>query len=248
MSQITNRTEALPVQSPRPPLNSRDMPAPLDANGKISWEAFLDWLDEDTHAEWIDGEIELMSSPASYRHQDIGGFLVSTLRTYIRMTDCGIGIPGEFMMRLLSISRGRAPDFVFLRTENAGRLQDTHLQGPADVAVEIVSPESVTRDTQTKLSEYQSGGVAEYWLINPMRQTAQFYVLQENGQYREAKLDQERRFHSTQIAGFWLKPEWFWQQPMPTTEAVLAEIAGAAYVSYLIQQLGQRGIQLPPHP
>ena len=42
--------------------------------GKISFEAFLDWCDEDTWAEWEDGEIVLMS-PASNRHQQIGSFL-----------------------------------------------------------------------------------------------------------------------------------------------------------------------------
>jgi hypothetical protein len=25
--------------------------------GKISFEEFLDWLDEDTHADWIEGEV-----------------------------------------------------------------------------------------------------------------------------------------------------------------------------------------------
>ena len=33
---------------------------------KISYEEFLEWCDEDTLAEWVDGEI-VMTSPASRR-------------------------------------------------------------------------------------------------------------------------------------------------------------------------------------
>ena len=43
--------------------------------GLISFEAFLEWMDEDTHTEWVDGEI-IMTSPASAEHQDIKVFLV----------------------------------------------------------------------------------------------------------------------------------------------------------------------------
>lgn len=35
---------------------SRSLP-----EGKITFEQFLDWLDEDVHAEWIDGEVRVMS-------------------------------------------------------------------------------------------------------------------------------------------------------------------------------------------
>jgi hypothetical protein len=36
--------------------------------GTISYEAFLDWADEDTLAEWVDGKV-IMTSPASLPHQ-----------------------------------------------------------------------------------------------------------------------------------------------------------------------------------
>ena len=39
----------------------------IKPEGKISYEEFLDWCDEDTLAEWVDGEI-IMTSPASERH------------------------------------------------------------------------------------------------------------------------------------------------------------------------------------
>lgn len=40
----------------------------------VSWDEFLAWLDEDVHAEWVDGAIVEMS-PANAAHQLILGFL-----------------------------------------------------------------------------------------------------------------------------------------------------------------------------
>lgn len=43
-------------------------PDPVRQNSTMSYEEFLEWADEDTLAEWVNGEI-IMSSPASYWHQ-----------------------------------------------------------------------------------------------------------------------------------------------------------------------------------
>jgi Uma2 family endonuclease len=40
------------------------------AKTKLSYEEFLKLYDEDTRAEWVDGEVILLS-PASNRHQDL---------------------------------------------------------------------------------------------------------------------------------------------------------------------------------
>ena len=38
--------------------------------GRMTYEEFLAWADEDTLAEWVHGEV-IMASPASRRYQDI---------------------------------------------------------------------------------------------------------------------------------------------------------------------------------
>ena len=48
------------------------MPEP-PARPKMTYEEFLAWADEDTLAEWVDGEV-VMTSPASNRHQDLTAF------------------------------------------------------------------------------------------------------------------------------------------------------------------------------
>lgn len=55
----------------------------------------------------------------------------------------------------------------FVASEHLDRLKETYLDGPADLVVGIVSPDSVGRDRGEKFYEYAQGGVPEYWLIDP---------------------------------------------------------------------------------
>lgn len=48
------------------------MSLPAQQRLKISYEEFLSRLDEDTAAEWVEGEVVYLS-PASLEHQDIVG-------------------------------------------------------------------------------------------------------------------------------------------------------------------------------
>ncbi len=81
---------------------------------------------------------------------------------------------------------GREPDVLFIANDHLDRLKPPYLDGPADLVIEIISPESVKRYRGRKFFEYQAGGVAEYWLIDPAVQVAEFYQL--------AQLDGQRLF------------------------------------------------------
>ncbi len=131
---------------------------PAQHSQKMTYEEFLAWADEDTLAEWVDGEV-MMTSPASYRHQDTADFLVSVLRPFVEIHQLGIVCSAPFQMKL---EHGREPDLLFVAQEHLGRLKETYLDGPADLVVEIVSPESVARDRGDKFYEYSRGGVPEY--------------------------------------------------------------------------------------
>jgi len=119
---------------------------------------------------------------------------------------------------------GREPDLLFVAREHLDRLQETHLEGPADLAVEIVSPESARRDRVEKFYEYQAGGVREYWLIDPDRRWAEFYRLGEESRYEMVLGGGEGMYRSEVLSGFWLQVEWLWQEPLPRTLEVLQEL------------------------
>lgn len=176
----------------------------------ISYQEFLDWADEDTLAEWVNGEVS-MSSPASLMHQGIGDFFLVILKMYVEDRELGHVISAPFQMKLAN--SGREPDLLFVRTEHLNRLRQTCLDGAADVVVEIVSPESAERDRGAKFLEYEAAGIPEYWLIDPIRRWMEAYQLGEEGHYVTAFAGSSGVCRSKEIAGFWLRVEWLWQTP-----------------------------------
>lgn len=177
---------------------------------RMSYEEFLAWADEDVRAEWVNGEV-IVSSPASYQHQDIVDFLLSLLRIFVETRRLGVVLDAPFQMRLSESSR--EPDLLFLANEHLDRRRENYLDGPADAVIEVLSPESAARDRGEKFYEYEAAGIAEYWLIDPQREQAEFYRLGSDGRYRPVLPDAEGRFVSQVITGFALRVDWLWRRP-----------------------------------
>jgi Uma2 family endonuclease len=205
---------------------------------KVTYEEFLAWADEDTLAEWVDGEV-VMYSPASKRHQDIADFLTGVMRMFVEQRDLGVVISAPFQMKL---ERGREPDLLFVAKEHLGRLKETHLEGPADLVVEIISLEGEGRDRGEKFYEYARGGVPEYWLIDPQARWVEFYRLKA-GHYRTVFSGEEGMYRSEALPGFWLRAEWLWQEPLLHPLRALGEIAGLdpEMVEQFLQALREGG-------
>ena len=189
---------------------------------KISYEDFLAWCDEDTWAEWVDGDV-IMVSPASKRHQRIVRFLISLLDHYVQFENLGEVMPAPFQMKLGPDLPGREPDLLYVVSAHLDRLKDTYLDGPADMVIEIISKESINRDRGEKFVEYETAGVSEYWLIDPIRQQAEFYRRGPDNHYHPVLPDDQGIYHSEAVEGFWLKISWLWQEPMPPVWKVWEE-------------------------
>lgn len=197
--------------------------APATPPLKMTYEEFLAWADEDVSAEWVNGEVIIMS-PASTRHQQVAFFLSAILQHFVEAYSAGIILGAPFQMKIATHLSGREPDILFISNQNIGRLKDTYLDGPADLVVEIISPESRARDRGDKFYEYEQGGVREYWLIDPIRKQAEFYVLgASDGIYRAAPTGGDGLYESDVLKGLKLKVEWLWQEPLPTLLSVLKE-------------------------
>lgn len=181
--------------------------------GRMSFEEFMTRFDEDDHVEWVGGEV-IRISPATDRHQDLLRFLFSLLNHHVEAHELGWLRSAPFVMWLDGPNRGREPDILFVIEERRSLVKNARLDGPADLIVEIVSRESVGRDRGEKFVEYEAAGVREYWLIDPLREQAEFYRL-ENGRYRLIPPDADGWFHSTVLEGFRLRPDWLWREPLP---------------------------------
>ncbi len=189
---------------------------------QMTYEEFLDWTDEDMLAEWVDGKV-ILTSPASRKHQRLLSFLDRFVGLFVESRELGEVLVSPFQMKLPN--SGREPDVLFVAQKHLHRLQDTFLEGPADLVVEIISPESSARDRGDKYYEYEAGGVPEYWLLDPLTERAEFYQLDANGHYQLVR-PQDGVYRSAVVPGFWLREEWLWQEPLPSPLRVLAEITG----------------------
>lgn len=198
---------------------------PHDGNrARLTFEAFLASLQEGAWAEWVDGEVVPLA-PASARHQRIALFLATVLSEYARARDLGDVFQAPFVVRLPDpLRRAREPDLVFVRKDRLSLLRDTYLDGAPDLAVEITSPESLSRDRGEKFVEYEAAGIPEYWLLDPDRTQPEFYQLQRDGRYRPAPIGGDGIYRSSIVPGFWLRVEWLWRDPLPSALQVLKEL------------------------
>jgi Uma2 family endonuclease len=178
----------------------------------ISYEDFLELGDEYRHAEWVDGEVYMMAA-VGLEHQQIVQFLISTLGTYVETKKLGIIIGDPYQMRLESKPSGRQPDVAFITETNRYLLKEKYLSGPADLAVEVISPATRGVDRNEKFNEYQSAGVREYWLIDPDRKQAEFFLLDSKRQFVLAPIGDDGIYHSSVIPGAWLDINWLWTRP-----------------------------------
>ena len=198
---------------------SPEIERPTVPKAPVTFEEFLAWADEDSRAEWVDGEIIVMS-PASLDHQDLLFFLGRVIAAYVEAHRRGRVFLAPILMRLPTRPSGREPDLLFVSNEHADRLHPTYVDGPADLVVEIVSPDSVERDRRDKYLEYEAAGVPEYWLLDPDQRRADFFCLGPEGRYHAAPVDETGVFRSRVVPGFWLRVAWLWQEPLPELEAV----------------------------
>lgn len=186
---------------------------------QLTFEEFLT-LYESIHAEWIDGEVILMSPPTN-KHQLLVLFIGALMQHLAEANDAGTVLVAPFAMKI-NERRGREPDVLFILKENLDRLKSSHLLGAADIAVEVISPESQTRDRGDKFYEYEQAGVREYWMFDQKRKQAEFYRLNAEGMYQPVPLE-DGIFRSQVLNGFWLRVDWLWQDPLPTLISVLRE-------------------------
>ena len=83
---------------------------------------------------------------------------------------------------VLSPHRVTQPDVAFISKERLGIVTKT-INGPVDLAAEVISLGDRNRDRIEKRDLYEQYGVREYWLIDPEAQTVEVLHL-ESGRYQ----------------------------------------------------------------
>jgi len=114
--------------------------------------------------EFTDGSLEVLPIPTK-QHQAILGLLYRIFHMYIQP------LGGAVFLSPLRIElregKFREPDLMLALDVNDPRLQNAYFLG-VDLVLEIVSPDSVVRDTITKRNDYAEALIPEYWIVNPI--------------------------------------------------------------------------------
>lgn len=146
------------------------------APGPFTWDDFIA-LDDEDRRELVDGELVEIEMP-SYVHERIVALLVGYLHAWITAADGrGVVLGSGYKVRV-DDKRGAMPDVQLFRADNLPRGQPQGLErGRPDLAIEVVSPSSVTFDRVKKLAWYASIGVPEYWIVDAEHRTCERLVL-----------------------------------------------------------------------
>jgi Uma2 family endonuclease len=91
-------------------------------------------------AEWVDGEV--IPIPVSFSHQNLVDFMAALMRYLAEEKKLGIVCTAPYSMKLPGKRIVREPDIMFLSRANLPRITEQYLDGPCDIAVEVISPET----------------------------------------------------------------------------------------------------------
>ena len=103
------------------------------------------WTTEDTDTEWVAGEVRF-KVPIDIGHDKLQFAVKGSLLEVVHRGSLGEVLGDRFAMRLANVPSRREPDVLFIARGNPSPLSRSLLDGPCDIAVEIVSPSSPTMD------------------------------------------------------------------------------------------------------
>ncbi len=138
---------------------------------------FYEWLTPNVKAEWIEGEI-IMHSPVSLEHNRVTGNLFFIIRHFLfKSHDKGyLGI--EKILTRFS-RNDYEPDICYYSAEKAQKFYANQNVFPVpDFIVEVISKSTEKHDRETKFADYELHRVKEYWIVDPIVETIEQYILQ----------------------------------------------------------------------
>ena len=149
---------------------------PIVSTKMMTANQFLE-LGEDppgVRLELVNGEVAVSPSP-NPEHSRIDTKLRSLLDQYLTANNLG-EVFGD-VDTIFGEHDVRRPDLSYFAKGRLHLVGEHAMEGPPDLCVEIVSPSSSTIDRVDKFEQYQSYGVAHYWVIDPRDRSMEGYKL-----------------------------------------------------------------------
>jgi len=191
------------------------------AKNRLTFDDFCVLVPDGRKADLIGGVI-YMASPDNLDAVTIFGLLYAVMTFFCEENDLG-PVYGPRVAFRINETESPEPDLAFVRRDRRHLLRRGFVAGPPDLAIEIVSPDSVERDYVAKRHQYREAGVSEYWIIDEENQRVTLLRLDARGRYREVR-PRHGKYVSRVLPGFFLRAEWLWQDPLPKAANLLSQM------------------------
>jgi Uma2 family endonuclease len=191
------------------------------ANRLLTFDDFCFLVKDQQKGDLIDGVIYL-TAPDNPQSNRLALWLMGLLDEYSFEKNLGevFGFRTAFRLSNRNVPE---PDLAFVTKSRLALVKTFFIDGPPDVAFEIVNPESRDRDYVKKMRMYQEFCVREYWIVDEIDDVIALFRLNRKGKYQEVRPN-DGIYLSEVINGFWLDPKWLWQNPKPKKSLILKQL------------------------
>jgi Uma2 family endonuclease len=159
---------------------------------RITSAEYLQLPESNVPMELIDGVIYEMPSPL-LEHQ-------RSLRKFYNVLS-PLTKEGEWLFAPMDVQLDELnvvqPDLFWIAPDSLCQSPDgRHLVGAPDLVIEVLSESTNRRDKREKYRLYEKYGTREYWLVNPLEQSIEVYVRQNEAFVRHGIYFVEDTFES----------------------------------------------------
>jgi len=186
----------------------------------VTEEQYWALANEDTNFELIDGVL-VIHSPAWTQHEEIFRQLLTILSFYLEETNLGKVYGSRLAMRL-SEKWDPEPDLMIVFPSKYDNVTETHLEGPADIVIEILSPATRELDLEKKIPRFLDAGVMEVWVIDPDNQIID--LISKDGTLEWTDPNSSEYLQSKCLPGLPLRIKWIWQRKEYPSNVIIREI------------------------
>lgn len=182
-----------------------EIPLPMNSLDDFRRWATSDEFPEQGRIDYIGGVVEVdMQAEVAYSHGGPKVELARVIGNRVKAADLGEYYCDAMRCSCLPADLSAEPDVVVLLHESfeTGRIRlipkasnpDDYVEidGSPDLVVEIVSDDSVTKDTKRLFDAYFAAGVREYWIVDARGSEVSFRVLTRGDQsFGDCQADSE---------------------------------------------------------
>ena len=153
--------------------------------------------------EVLNGELIMVPAPITI-HQRISTRIETELIKYLEKNKTGEFFHAPYDV-VLSDRVVVQPDILFVSKKNSHIIGEKNISGAPDLVIEIISHSTGYYDLVEKKDIYETYGVKEYWIVDPMKRRVEIYVNRKNKFEQLMRIEQDGILNSTVLEGFILE-------------------------------------------